>query len=287
LPGVSDQASSVRGGAVIVPAHNEAAVIGRLLDEIAPLAADGIDVVIACNGCTDGTVEIARGYPAVHVLELAEPSKVAALNAGDEEATQWPRLYVDADIEVTRGAILATLDRLVQEGVLAARPSFRYDVEGASWVVRAYYRARRRLPSAHRALWGAGVYGLSKLGHDRLGRFPSLVADDLFVDSLFERSEFEIVSTVPVVVRTPRNTRALMAILHRGLSGRAALTEANDGVVDTTRETTRELIASVRGLRSLVDAGVYAALAAAARRHDGRNAATISSWERDDSSRSC
>lgn len=168
--------------------------------------------------------------------------------------------------------------------MLAARPCFRYDVEGASWVVRAYYRARQRLPSAHRALWVRACMVFRGSATTGSGKFPTLVVDDLFVDSLFARHEVEIVSTVPVVVRTPRHRRALMEVLGRGLRGRAALSDANK-VVDTTRGTAREFIVSVRGLRSLVDAGIYAALSAAARWDDGRDAATTSRWARDDSSR--
>ena len=42
--------------------------------------------------------------------------------------------------------------------MLAARPAFRYQTEGASWLVRSFYRARNRIPSTHNALWGAGAF---------------------------------------------------------------------------------------------------------------------------------
>ena len=45
---------------IVIPAHDEEAVIGRLLDSLAG-GLDGarLDVVVACNGCTDRTAEIA------------------------------------------------------------------------------------------------------------------------------------------------------------------------------------------------------------------------------------
>ena len=53
-------------GAVIIPAHNEASVIGRTLGRLAPLAAGGqVEVIVACNGCTDNTAEVARGFKGV------------------------------------------------------------------------------------------------------------------------------------------------------------------------------------------------------------------------------
>ena len=33
-------------------------------------------------------------------LELEQASKPAALNVGDDVATLWPRLYLDADIQI-------------------------------------------------------------------------------------------------------------------------------------------------------------------------------------------
>ena len=88
----------------MIPAHNEAAVIARRLTPLAPLAAAGkLEVIVACNGCTDDTAAIARGFEGVTVLEMAQPSKTAALNAGDAAATHWPRFYLDADVEIGPG----------------------------------------------------------------------------------------------------------------------------------------------------------------------------------------
>ena len=61
---------------VVIPAHDEEAVIGRCLDALFEGALPGeLDVVVACNGCTERTAEIAGGYgPAVRVLESDTPS---------------------------------------------------------------------------------------------------------------------------------------------------------------------------------------------------------------------
>jgi cellulose synthase/poly-beta-1,6-N-acetylglucosamine synthase-like glycosyltransferase len=58
-------------GAVIIPAHNEAGVIERTLGRLAPLAGDRqVEVIVACNGCTDDTAELARGFKGVRVLDV-------------------------------------------------------------------------------------------------------------------------------------------------------------------------------------------------------------------------
>lgn len=267
-------------GAVIIPAHNEAAVIARTLRAIAPLAAaSSAEVVVVCNGCTDRTAQIARGFSGVRVVEIDRPSKSAALNAGDAAAGAWPRLYLDADVEIHPGAVAAVFAELETGRMLAARPSFRYDASGATMLVRAYYRARERMPSSDESLWGAGAYALSEAGHARLGQFPDATADDLIVDSLFVPGEKTVVTTEPVRVRTPRSLAGLLAILTRQRRG-----NRETPAQSTTSTTVLELASSVRGPFGLFDAGVYAALTAVGRRRARRTPATRA-WERDDSSR--
>ncbi|WP_394768416.1 WecB/TagA/CpsF family glycosyltransferase [Lacisediminihabitans sp.] len=269
---------------VIVPAHNEQAVIARTLSSIAPLAESGrAEVIVVCNGCTDATAEIARGFAGVRVIELAAPSKTAALNAGDEAARFWPRLYLDADIDVHPGAILAVAAQLARDGCLAARPAFRYDTVGSTALVRAYYRARSRLASTNAALWGAGAYALNERGHERFTRFPELTADDLFVDQTFTSREKRVVETEPVRVRTPRTPTALLTVLTRQSRGNS---EAKSAAVasSSTRSTMRELAATVRGPLTAFDAAVYAIFTVLGRRAAG-SAGPSSRWETDSSTR--
>ncbi|MEQ4565690.1 WecB/TagA/CpsF family glycosyltransferase [Paenarthrobacter sp. CAP02] len=271
-------------GAVIIPAHNEAAVIGRTLESLGGVLGWGtVEVIVACNGCTDETEDIASTFHGVRVLHVEAASKSAALNAADQVAGLWPRLYLDADIEVSMEAVAEVLRSLAEGPLLAARPAFRYDTSGASWLVRSYYRARGRVPANARGLWGAGAYALSRAGHDRLGEFPSLTGDDYYVDRLFSGSEKAVVATVPVVVRTPRTAASLLAVLRRTYRGNAQQDERFAG--QSASRTLRELLSSVRGPLTAVDAAVYAAFAVAGRRRPlgGRRPATA--WERDESSR--
>ena len=285
-PEAKEQISGARDrGAVIIPAYNEAAVIQRTLAPLSRLAVDGyIELIAVCNGCVDNTADIARSVPGVRVVELEVGSKPAALNAGDEAATLWPRLYLDADIEISAGTALAVLDRLAQGNVLAARPASRYEANAATALVRSYYRARQRIPQHKRALWGAGVYGLTNEGHQRFGLFPDVTGDDLFVDTLFDAGEKAVVPTEPAVVRTPADTKNLLAILRRNLRAGAEDLPRGDGPADrTSPATVRALVRSIRGPRSAYDAAVYMAMALVARRLGARGGVR---WERDDSSRS-
>ena len=276
-------------GSIVIPAHNEESVIGRCLDALASDPAFGdLEVLVACNGCTDATAKVARSYPGVQVLEIGEASKAAALRAADEFLATFPRLYVDADIQLSGSAALHVIGRLAaQDGPPAARPPLRYDTTGASPLVQRYYRARARTPALMSSLWGAGVYGLSAAGRARFSHFPTLVADDLFVDRQFLPSEIEIVTCTSAVVRTPRSLGSLVAVLRRVYTGKRQVRSAR-GREGAPRNT---LGASSRGLLALarrepqyiLDATVYAGVAVWARA-SLRLCPTVS-WARDDSSR--
>jgi len=285
-------------GAVIIPAHNESAVIGRTLAGLIPVLETGkVELIVACNGCSDDTARMAKAFDGVRVLEVEPASKVAALNAADAVATSWPRLYLDADIDITPTALRMVLDRLGRGDVMAARPAFRYDDAGASWPVRAFYRARRRIPATDEALWGAGAYGLTEEGHARFRDFPAVTADDLFVDRQFGQGERAILHTPPVRVVTPRTVVGLLAILRRNYRGQTEMAHfahqaGSPGpwreTERSTRETVRQLLSSVRGPATALDSVVYAVFVARARIHLPRRPSSVGQpWERDESSRRC
>lgn len=292
-------------GTVIIPAHNESAVIVRTLSALEPILRTGhVDVIVACNGCTDNTAELAASIPGVQVIETRTPSKTAAMNAADDYAAQWPRIYLDADIEISPTALRRLLEQL-RDPILAARPSFRYDDSSASGLVKAYYRARRRLPSTSEALWGAGVFGLTEAGHARFGAFPDVTADDFFVDRQFSEEEKLLVPTPPVVIRVPQDVRSLVRVLHRSQRGPSELRKVarlemdrSDDVAmggpgtripadSSTSSTAWELMRSVRGPRSAADALSYTGLSVAPRLTISRTARAPRRmiWERDESSR--
>jgi glycosyltransferase involved in cell wall biosynthesis len=85
---------------IIIPAHNEAGLIDRTLAPLDPLVTAGTaEVIVVPNGCSDDIADRARAHSGVRVVQLAEGSKAATLNAGDTHATRRPRLYLHADIE--------------------------------------------------------------------------------------------------------------------------------------------------------------------------------------------
>jgi glycosyltransferase involved in cell wall biosynthesis len=213
---------------VVIAAHDEAAVIGRCLDAILADARPGeVEIVVAANGCTDDTAAVARSRPGVRVVEIERPSKIAALNAaeaGIDGDGGFPRIYLDADIVATTDTIRALVAALEgPEGPLVASPERHLEVGGRPLPVRAYYAVQRRLPAFAEGLFGRGMIAVSREGRSRFEVFPDVIADDLFLDSLFGPDERVRVPGVTTTVETPRRTRDLVRRLVRVRRGNAAL----------------------------------------------------------------
>jgi glycosyltransferase involved in cell wall biosynthesis len=203
------QASDAPIASVVIPAHNEATVLGRLLDALMVEMGDGrLQVIVACNGCNDNTAEVARKRGAT-VVEVEVPSKTAALNAGDDAATVFPRLYIDADVVANRRTITDLITALSEPGVLCAAPPFHTETAGRPWVVRAYFSVWSRIPYLKDGYVGSGIYAVSRKGRERFGRFPNIIADDLFIRSMYTRGERRVVATEPFIVQAPWTVRAL------------------------------------------------------------------------------
>jgi len=277
-------------GSVIIPAHNEAAVIRRCLDALlSGFRPSELDVVVSCNACTDGTAEIVRssGYP-VRVVEIEMASKTAAIRTAEQLVSAFPRLYLDADVIVTSTAARAVLECLRSGPAQAARPPIKYNTDSSAPIVRSYYRARSAVPALMGSLWGAGVYGLSAAGRARFGEFPEVTGDDLFVDQHFQRGEIAVVDAPAAVVNVPRRTRDLVRIMRRinkGNTENRTLRTLPSEQSATAPSTVRELVrlALSRPVKML-DVATYMVLAVVAR--VSLAIAPAAAWERDNSSRS-
>nr|MDT0658391.1 glycosyltransferase [Micromonospora sp. DSM 115978] len=204
---------------VIMPAFNEGAGLGdtlRIMTE-SPFFGPDLQVIVAANGCTDDTVEIARSF-GVRVVEIAEASKPAALNAADTVATGSVLIYQDADTRVDADVLRRLAAAVDRPGVEAAVPHPEMDLRGASWPVRAFYAINGRLPVFRGRLFGRGIIAISRSARARFGRFPDITADDMFLDAIVAADEK--VETADVVrVRVPRRADDLIRRVARSRDG--------------------------------------------------------------------
>jgi glycosyltransferase involved in cell wall biosynthesis len=206
---------------IVIPARNEGSVIGRALRALVTDAAPKeIDVIVVCNGCTDGTASVAREFgPVVRVIETTSGGKANALNLGDQAAKTFPRIYADADVVISLKTARALTTRLDAGDVLAVAPQARISLSGCSWFVRAYYEIRSRLPSAREGIGGSGVYAVSEAGRRRFGRFPDVIADDGYVRIQFRPEERETLVDAHSIVFAPHTIKDLILIRIRAYYG--------------------------------------------------------------------
>lgn len=212
---------------IIIPAYNEGLVIRRCLDALLRGARPGeFDIVVVCNGCSDGTEAAARSAGSgVRVFSIDQASKTAALNYGDHVVTAFPRVYLDADLEVPAEAIRALVQPIRDQQWLAAIGHMDVDLRGCSRAVRWFYRLWLLHPYLRHGKFG-GVYALSRRGWRRRGPYPAVVADDTFVRERFSPEECATVDACRFRVFPPRTVRDVVRIRTRAHLGNRQLRAA-------------------------------------------------------------
>ncbi len=272
----------VPAGSIIIPAYNEASVIARCLATLMRDARPGeFDVVVVCNGCTDDTAAIARGFgEGVRVLELAEGNKTAALNAGNEAALHYPRLYLDGDLELSTQHARDLLAKAGEGPWLAAVGRMELDLSGASLLLRNYYAVWALTGYLARGKFG-GAYALSREGVALAGQLPRVINDDEFVRRKIPASKVCFLPHCSFTAKPPRNFRDLYKVrrrVHRGNRQLAAMgIAASDG-----GDTGSVVTAAIARPRLWPGLAAYVAVNLLAKRAAGNEAIT---WERDESSR--
>jgi glycosyltransferase involved in cell wall biosynthesis len=275
---------------IVVPAHDEEQVITRCLRALTEgTTADEVEVIVVCNGCSDRTAEVARRFGGpVRVIETKTPGKHNALCLGDAAATGFPRFYIDADVVVTPDSLRQMAERLDRGGLLAVSPQIQWDLDGASWAVRAFYDIDRRLPSHRETIGGSGVYGLSQTGRHRIGTFPRLTADDAYVRRCFRLHERAAVQGAVSVVTPPKTIAGVITIKTRSHFGNYELSRRfprlNRNIGASNHATLVRLAARPRLWAGLL---VYCYVKVVARldaRRQMRRGQSLT-WQRDNTSR--
>lgn len=211
---------------VIVPAHNEASVIRRCLDSLIGQA--GLKtLIVACNGCTDDTAKIVRNeYPQAICLDIATPSKVNALNEAERYVTDFPVFYIDADTQLSAGAVQTITTALADGTTLLAAPEPVINTSQSSWLVKQYYRTWLQLPYIQDGVVATCSYVISAQGRQRFTTFPAIINDDGFVRCQFKRNERRNIAGAQIFITAPRDIQSLIKIKTRARLGNMQLAAA-------------------------------------------------------------
>ena len=209
--------------------------------------------------------------------------------AGDFEASSFPRLYVDADVELGLADVRALEDELAKPGVLAAAPERLVAFDDCPWPVRWYYDIWLRLPQVRQGLFARGVIAVSAEGHGRIAALPPLLADDLAASLSFSPGERRIAANASTVCHAPRQTADLLRRRIRAVTSVTQLERTEQAPDSTARTSLADLMAIFRhnpatAPRLALFAAITVAARLAARRAVARG--DYSTWLRDESSRS-
>jgi glycosyltransferase involved in cell wall biosynthesis len=209
------------GATILIPAHNEAAVIGRTLWYLSRgLPLDAFRVVVIANGCTDATAARARtALPQAHVIETERAGKCHALNLGYAAAEpNAPVICLDADLDVTAEALSALLLPIREGRALAACGQMDVVTTGASPAVRAFYRGWRTNPYFAHGKFG-GLFALSADAAAHVFPLPEVTADDEFIRRSFSSSDIAFVPACRFAARAPATLASLVRVRRRSLRG--------------------------------------------------------------------
>ncbi|GGK09130.1 glycosyltransferase family 2 protein [Luteimonas terricola] len=188
---------------VVMTVHNGAGELAAKLDNLSSLdyPRGRLDIVVACDGCSDASAAIARAYVgrAVTVLEYAERrGKAACLNDAVAAATGELLLMVDVRQRVEADALRRLVSCLDDPtvGVAAGELRFENPETGFAASVDAYWKYEKVIRLAESASGSAiGVSGALYAVRRRL--FPMVpagtVLDDVFVPMQVLRAGHRVV----------------------------------------------------------------------------------------------
>lgn len=140
--------------AVLIPAHNESLVLAKTIKSILPQLANGDQLLVVADNCTDDTATIARnlGATVVERFNTQLRGKGYALDYGVQHLKNNPPqvvMIVDADCSISNGFVqvlaqcCAQLQRPVQalDLMLApANPSLKMRIAEFAWAVKNQVR---------------------------------------------------------------------------------------------------------------------------------------------------
>ena len=211
---------------VIIPAHNEEALIERVIEGVLADGIPDLECVVVANACSDRTVDIARRYePRIQVIDTPTPGKCNALNVGEKTLKTFPRVFLDGDIILEPGTLRTILAASGPDRPLLS-PMPRFNLEDASLGIRLFYRAQKfNAYFGNGSPNGSGTFVLSEEGRSRWDTFPEIIADDGFVQGHFRPEERSAVPTAYAVVGPPRDLSSMLRVRARVRRGWAQLRE--------------------------------------------------------------
>jgi rSAM/selenodomain-associated transferase 2 len=167
---------------VVIPARNEAAVVGDTLAYLHACTPRGAaEFIVAVGGSTDRTAEIARSM--ADVVEGDDPSRAGLLNAGAAAARGSILFFVHADSLPPVNYAAVIRDALVDPAVVGG--AFDFEFRERAWQLTAIAALNRLRCRITGNFYGDQGLFVRQAVFSELGGFPRRL---LFEDLLFSQT---------------------------------------------------------------------------------------------------
>lgn len=215
---------------VIIVAHNEASVIERKLESVrrADYPSDSIEVLVASDGSTDGTAELARATGgADRVLDLPRGGKAAGLNAAIAQARGEVLLFTDANSMLERSSLRSIVRSFADPDIGGVAGDQQYSGAGdGSRGERTYWSLDRRLKDLESRAGStiSATGALYAIRRELVQTVPDDVTDDFFQSvGVVKAGKRLVFEPAAVAFEAPRDDEAKefsrkIRIITRGLT---------------------------------------------------------------------
>lgn len=186
---------------IVIPALNEQAVIGELLQRLCSLPGIG-EIIVSDGGSTDATRKIVRESGAARLV-VSEPGRGLQLRAGTEAATGDALLFLHADTLPPRD-VAVQIQNALAAGYAGGNFRLRYPGGGAlgRWLEILVLLYRR----LGRYYGDSGIF-VRRDVYERIGGFPAVpVMEDVIFARRLERAAKTAFLPGPMV-SSPRRWR--------------------------------------------------------------------------------
>jgi glycosyltransferase involved in cell wall biosynthesis len=172
----------------VVPAYNEEAYLPACLESILAQTralGDDVEIIVVNNASTDGTREVALGFPGVRLVDEPRKGLTFARQAGFAASSGELIANVDSDSRLTEGWVATVLRNFAADSKLVALsgPFVYYDLSPRQLVsVRVFYAIAYLVYAINRYVLRAGsmVQGgnfvLRREALEKIGGFNTAIA---------------------------------------------------------------------------------------------------------------
>jgi glycosyltransferase involved in cell wall biosynthesis len=172
----------------VVPAYNEEAYLPACLESILAQTrelGDDVEIIVVNNASTDGTREVALGFPGVRLVDEPRKGLTSARQAGFAASSGELIANVDSDSRLTAGWVATVLRSFAADSKLVALsgPFIYYDLSPRQLVsVRVFYAIAYLVYAVNRYVLRAGsmVQGgnfvLRRDALEKIGGFNTAIA---------------------------------------------------------------------------------------------------------------